>query len=84
MYAVTGAQLKNCILRNFSFYNFSDNILFQQLKEDWPTLQVLNMPHGIITKTKFIYLKIYLRKTVCRAIISEICILRIFAFYNFC
>ena len=84
IYAVTGAQLKNCILRNFSFYNFSENIVFQQLKEDWPTLQLLNMPHGIITITKFICLKIYLRKTVCRAIISEICILRIFTFYNFC
>ena len=42
------------------------------------------MPNEIITITKFIYLKIYLRKTASRAIISEICLLRNFAFYNFC
>ena len=83
MYAETKAYFKNCILQNFAFYNFSDNIGFRQLNKDWPSLHLLKIPHGIITITNFIYLKIYLGKTACRAIISEICILRNFAFYNF-
>ena len=46
-------------------------------------LTATKIPHEIITKTKFIYLKTYGRKTALKVIISKICVLRNFAFYNF-
>ena len=66
--------------------------ILQLFQESWVsavrrvlvTLQLLTIPQGIITIAKFIYLKINLRKTACKAIISDICILRNFALYNFC
>ena len=69
-------------LGNFAFYNFFENLCFRQLEEDWPTLQLLKYHmESLHTKTKFIYLKTYRRKTARTAIISE---MRNFAFYNFC
>ena len=80
--AVRGIFKKNFNFRNFTFYNFSENLCFRQLEEDWPTLQLLKYHmESLHTKTKFIYLKTYRRKTARTAIISE---MRNFAFYNFC
>ena len=51
----------SCFL-NFAFYNFSENIGFQQLKRRLANRKATEIPYGIITKTNFIYSKIYLRK----------------------
>ena len=57
---------KICILRNFAFCNFSENLGFRMLEEDWPNFQRIKIPHEIIaTITKFICLEIYIRKTAC-------------------
>ena len=74
---------KNLICEISHFTTFSRILVFGSQKRIG-NLTATKIPHGIITKTKFIYLKTYRTKTARRAIISEICILLIFAFYNFC
>ena len=39
--AVRGIFKKKFNLRIFAFYNFSENLGFRQLEEDWPTLHRL-------------------------------------------
>ena len=84
---------EECSQRNLQKkINFWKFRVLQLFRESWfsavirglANLTATETLHGIITKTKFIYLKTYRRKTARRAIISEICILRNFAFYNFC
>ena len=76
-YAVTTAYLKNCILRNFAFFNFSGNLGFPSLEEGCVNLQILLISVTIITISKF-------HKILgVRVIFRKICILRNFAFYNF-
>ena len=68
---------KICILRNFAFCNFYQNLGFQSLEEGWATLQLLLASRSIITMTQL------LRKPSVRNIIRKTCILWNFAFYKF-
>ena len=43
---------KMCILRNFTFYNLSENLGFQFLEEDLVNLQLLLLPCSIVTISK--------------------------------
>ena len=55
--AVRGIFKKTLNLRNFAFYNFSEDLGFRQLEDDCPTLQLLKIPHWIITKNKIYIFK---------------------------
>ena len=52
MYAATRVYLKNCILRNFAFYNFSKYHGSQPLQEDRATLELLEIIYETVTLTK--------------------------------
>ena len=47
IYAAIRAYFKNCILRNFVFYNFCWILDFQLLEEDWATSGLLNILNGM-------------------------------------
>ena len=79
--AARGIFKKNLICEISHFTTFPRILVFASQKR-LANLTSTKIPHGIITKTKFIYLKTYRRKIARRAIISEICILQNFAFYN--
>ena len=69
--------LKKCILRNFSYYNFCWRLSFQPLEEDWATSGLFNILNGINIGNLwpiYVAIKAYFKN----------CILRNFAFYNFC
>ena len=46
-HAAIKAYFKNCILRNFAYYNFSWRLTFQPLEEDWATSGLFNVLNGI-------------------------------------
>ena len=70
-------HFKNCILRNFTFYNFCWILDFQPFEEDWATPGLLNILNGIdIANLWPIYAAI-------RAYFKN-CILWNFTLYNFC
>ena len=63
---IRGIFKKVCILRSFVFYlNFSKNIGFRQLEEDWPNLDLLNIPYGRNHCSNKIYLFKNLSKKYC-------------------
>ena len=74
--AVTVIFRRFSILRNFTFCNFCQNLVFQTLQEDWETLQQL-LYHSIITTTKL------LTKPGFRAIFRKLVICKISHFTNF-
>ena len=43
---------KTSHLRNFAFYNFSDNLYFQSYEEGWAILQLPLISRSIITMSK--------------------------------
>ena len=47
IYAAIRAYFKNCILWNFTFYNFCWKLDFQPLEEDWAISGLLNILNGI-------------------------------------
>ena len=59
-YAAIRVHLKNCILRNFAFYNFCWPLDFQPLEEDWATSRLLNILNriNIVNPLPMAYLKI--------------------------
>ena len=50
----SGIFQKKINLRNFAFYNFSENHGFQPLERDLTTLQLLRILHGITIISKFV------------------------------
>ena len=42
----------SCNLRNFTFYNFSENLDFQSYEEGWATLQLPFISRSLITMSK--------------------------------
>ena len=64
-------------LRNFRFYNFSQNLGFRSLEKGLTILQLLRILHGKIIISKF------LRKTSASIVFWKICVLRNFTFQNF-
>ena len=68
---------KTCNLRNFAFYNFSENLDFQSYEEGWETLQVPLISRSIIKMPNLH------KKRAVRTIFKKMCNLRNFSFYNF-
>ena len=46
-HAAIKVYFKNCILRNFAYYNFCWRLTFQPLEEDWATSGLFNVLNGI-------------------------------------
>ena len=71
------SQNKMCNLRNFAFYNISQNLCFLVLEKDLTTLRLLIILHGIKIIPKVLIM------TRASTTFRKICILRNFAFCNF-
>ena len=82
--AFRGIFKKTFNLRNFAFYNFSENLGFgSQKRIGQPYSYYILLQDTTWNHYKNMYLKTYGRKITRRVIVSETCILRNFAFYNF-
>ena len=68
---------KMCNLRNFAFYNISQNLGFLLSEKDLTTLRLLRILHEIKIISKFLIM------TTARTTLTKICISRNFAFCNF-
>ena len=77
-FAVTAICKRNCNLRNFAFYKFSQNLGCPPFEKDLTTLQLLQIVLEIIIISNFV------GKATARALFRKIRILRNFVFYNFC
>ena len=77
MNAGTKVYLKNRILRNFAFYNFSKYLGSQLLQEDRTTLELLEIIYETVISTTV------LPENVVIVIFTKECILLNFAFHNF-
>ena len=69
MYAATSAYLKNFILQNFAFYNFSKYLDCQPLQKNWATLELEGILHETDTLTSV------LRKNVVIVIFNKFCLI---------
>ena len=58
-----GYSQKICFLKNFAFYNFSENLVFNLYKRIRSMYKLLKIPYGIVTVTKI------LRKTAVRTFV---------------